>query len=95
MKRTRDKDILALKGAIRALDKSTSLTMLRANLKFVNDHYADTKTPKGYRKLRLSQIVKRGDMFWDVFGLKWRPTKCANWHVGSGNYIRKIKKGKK
>lgn len=38
-KRVRDKDILALKGAIRALDKSTSQRMLRANLEFLWDRY--------------------------------------------------------
>lgn len=39
MKQIRDKDILALKGAIRALDKSTSKRMLRANLDFLWDRY--------------------------------------------------------
>lgn len=38
-KRIRDKDALALKGAIRALDKSTSRRMLRANLEFLWDRY--------------------------------------------------------
>lgn len=38
-KRIRDKDILALKGAVRALDKSTSKQMLRANLEFLWDRY--------------------------------------------------------
>lgn len=38
-KRIRDKDILALGGAIRALEKSTSREMLRANLDFLWDRY--------------------------------------------------------
>jgi hypothetical protein len=38
-KRIRDKDLLALKGAIRALDKSTSQRMLMANLQFLWDRY--------------------------------------------------------
>lgn len=38
-KRIRDKDVLALKGAVRALDKSSSPRMLRVNLEFLWDRY--------------------------------------------------------
>lgn len=38
-KRTRDKDILALRGSVRALNKSSSRRMLRANLEFLIDRY--------------------------------------------------------
>lgn len=39
MKRIRDKDLLALKGAVRALNKSTSRRLLVANLSFLWDRF--------------------------------------------------------
>jgi hypothetical protein len=38
-KRIRDKDIAALKACCKALDRSTSPRMLKANLEFLVDRY--------------------------------------------------------
>ena len=86
MKRIRDKDILALIGAVRALDKSTSPKMLRANLDFLWDRYiahpnkslARPITARLNRKPRNAPAVTAGET-----ALIYETRSTTNSHCGS------------